>query len=144
MQSTLSVFAFALMVAGIAGCYYTNALFVASPVVIALQVLGVLLMLWARVTFGRRSFHAAAQPTAGGLVTTGPYRYLRHPIYTAAFFFVWPPAIFRGSAPAIGFATLLSIGAITRMLCEEYLLVRQYPDYAAYAKSTKRMIPFVF
>ena len=144
MQSTLSILAFALMVVGIAGCYYTNALFVPSPVVIALQLFGVLLMLWARVTFGRRSFHAAAQPTAGGLVRTGPYRFVRHPIYTAAQFFVWPPAIFRATAPAIAFAMLVTIGAIARMLCEEYLLVQQYPDYVEYAKSTKRMIPFVF
>ena len=50
MQSSLSVFAFALMVVGIAGCYYSHGLFVASPMVIALQLLGVLLMLWARVT----------------------------------------------------------------------------------------------
>lgn len=144
MQRSLSVFAFALMVAGIAGCYYSDALFMNLPIVIALQLCGVALMIWARITFGKRSFHAAANPTAGGLVTTGPYRYLRHPIYTAAFFFVWPPAIARGTPAALGFAALTSIGGITRMLCEEYLLVRQYPGYVEYAKTTKRMIPFVF
>jgi protein-S-isoprenylcysteine O-methyltransferase Ste14 len=69
---------------------------------------------------------------------------VRHPIYTAAQFFVWPPAIFRATALAIAFAILVSIGAIIRMLCEEYLLVRQYPGYLEYAKSTKRMIPYVF
>lgn len=144
MQSAFSVLAFALMVAGIAGSYYAGALFSDSPVVIAVQASGILLMLWARVTFGRRSFHAAASPTAGGVVTTGPYRYVRHPIYTAAQLFVWPPAIVRATPQAIAFAALVTIGAIGRMLCEEYLLVRQYPDYAGYAKATKRMIPFVF
>jgi protein-S-isoprenylcysteine O-methyltransferase Ste14 len=39
-------------------------------------------VIWARVAFGRRSFHLAANPTEGGLVTTGPYRLIRHPIYT--------------------------------------------------------------
>jgi protein-S-isoprenylcysteine O-methyltransferase Ste14 len=113
-------------------------------VVIAIQVFGVLLMLWARITFGRRSFHASAQPTVGGLVRTGPYRYIRHPIYTAAQCFVWPAAIVRGTAPAIGFAALVLVGGIIRMLCEEHLLVQQYPDYVDYARSTKRMIPYVF
>jgi len=100
--------------------------------------------LWARVTFGRRSFHAAADPTAGGLVNTGPYRYLRHPIYTAVCLFVWPPAIGSGSPRALAFAALVTAGAIIRMLCEESMLVRQYPAYRDYARTTKRMVPFVF
>jgi protein-S-isoprenylcysteine O-methyltransferase Ste14 len=144
MQRTWSVLAFVLMVAGIVGLYYSQALFFDAPVVIAFQAMALLLMLWARATFGRRSFHAAANPTAGGIVRTGPYRFLRHPIYTAACLFVWPPAIKNGSAPALAFAALVSTGAIIRMLCEEYLLVRQYPDYRDYARTTKRMIPFVF
>ena len=144
MQRAVSVLAFALMVAGIVGLYYSEALFFDAPVVIAFQAIALLLMLWARATFGRRSFHAAASPTAGGIVRTGPYRFLRHPIYTAACLFVWPPAIKNGSAMALAFAALVSAGAIIRMLCEEYLLVRQYPDYRDYARTTKRMIPFVF
>lgn len=143
-QRTLSVAAFALMVAGIVGLFYTHALFADAPVVIAFQVFGVVLMLWARATFGRRSFHAAANPTAGGLVTTGPYRYLRHPIYTAVFFFVWPPAIMSGSPLSLVFAALISAGAIIRMLCEEQLLIHQYPEYRDYARTTKRMVPYVF
>ena len=38
---------------------------------------------------------------------------------------------------------LISLGAVVRMLCEEHLLVRQYPEYAEYARTTKRMIPHV-
>jgi len=144
MQATLSVFAFASMVAGIVGLFYANALFTLSAIVIAAQACGVLLMIWARITFGKRSFHAAANPTSGGIVRTGPYRYLRHPIYTAVFFFVWPPAIHAGTGLSIAFAALISAGAIVRMLCEEYLLVRQYPEYAEYARTTKRMVPYVF
>ena len=50
-------------------------------------------MVAARITFGRRSFHAAANPTEGGLVTTGPYAYIRHPIYAAILYFVWAGAL---------------------------------------------------
>jgi protein-S-isoprenylcysteine O-methyltransferase Ste14 len=144
MYRTLSVPAFILMVAGIIGLYYSHALFVEVPAVIAVQVLAFLLMVWARITFGRRSFHAAADPTAGGLVRTGPYRYFRHPIYTAVTLFVWPPAIDNASLLAIACAALVTIGAVIRMLCEEHLLVQQYPEYRDYARTTKRMIPFVF
>lgn len=143
-RAALSVPAFAAMVAGIVGLFYRGPLFVASPVVIACQVAAFALMLWARITFGRRSFHAAASPTAGGVVRSGPYAYLRHPIYTAACLFVWPPALLARTPIAIGCAALVTAGAIVRMLCEEALLVQQYPDYAEYARTTKRMLPYVF
>jgi len=132
------------MVAGLVGLFYAGSLFLRLPWVIAVQAFAVLLMLWARITFGRRSFHASATPTAGGLVSTGPYRFIRHPIYTAVMFFVWPGAIALHSPAAIGFAVLIFVGAIVRMLREEDLLVRQYPAYVEYARATKRMIPYVF
>jgi protein-S-isoprenylcysteine O-methyltransferase Ste14 len=144
VEERLSVLAFASMVAGVIGQFYAGALLSWSPVVIAIQACGALLMVWARVTFGKRSFHPAANPTAGGIVTTGPYRHLRHPIYTAILFVVWPPAIADRSILPIACAALITAGAMVRMLCEEHLLVRQYPDYADYSRVTKRMIPFVF
>jgi protein-S-isoprenylcysteine O-methyltransferase Ste14 len=144
MTARLSVIGFALMGGGVIGLFYTNALFSPSPIVIGLQAVAVLLMLSARITFGRRSFHAAATPTEGGLVQTGPYRYLRHPIYAAACLFVWPPAIAGAAILPIVCALAVSAGALVRILCEEALLMRQYPGYASYARATKRMIPYVF
>jgi protein-S-isoprenylcysteine O-methyltransferase Ste14 len=132
------------MVAGLAGLLVRQELFSPSPLVIAIQVCAVALMVWARITFGQRSFHAAANPTAGGLVTSGPYRFIRHPIYTAVCLFLWPGAIAHGSAIALSLALLSTVGAVLRMWCEEQLLVGTYPEYAVYAKKTKRMIPGVF
>lgn len=74
-------------------------LFARHPVGIALQVAAAALMLWARLTFGTRSFHAAANPTAGGLVTTGPYRFWRHPIYAAILLFLWAGVLSQRHAP---------------------------------------------
>jgi protein-S-isoprenylcysteine O-methyltransferase Ste14 len=39
---------------------------------------------------------------------------------------------------------VLFAGAILRILPEEQMLILRYPDYPQYAKTTKRMIPFVF
>ena len=51
-----------------------HALLAATPIGIALQALAALLMLWARLTFGMRSFHAGATPTAGGARQAHPTR----------------------------------------------------------------------
>ena len=83
LLKTLSIIGYIGMIGGLLGLLATRSLFSPSPLVISVQVLPLLLFLWARVTFGRRSYHVVADPTAGGLVTRGPYRYIRHPIYSA-------------------------------------------------------------
>ena len=138
-----SVLAFALMVAGLVWMLVQRVLLARSGAALAVQIAAVLLMIWARITFGRRSFHAAADPTGGGLVTTGPYAYLRHPIYAAVTYFAWAGAIDRHTAAAVAGALLVTCGAFVRMLAEEQLLVEMYPAYAAYRARTARVVPFL-
>jgi protein-S-isoprenylcysteine O-methyltransferase Ste14 len=140
---TGSVLAFAGAVAGIAFLVLRHELLATHPLGIAVQVLAFALMIWARVTFGRRSFHAAANPTAGGLVTHGPYRYWRHPIYAAILYFVWAGIASHLTQEAVAAAVLVTLGLVTRMLLEERLLRREYPGYEVYARQTRRVIPFV-
>jgi protein-S-isoprenylcysteine O-methyltransferase Ste14 len=144
MLKTLSVVGFLLMIAGMLGLLATRSLLSPAPVVIAVQLAAVGLMIWARTTFGMRSFHASADPTAGGLVTTGPYRFVRHPIYTAVCLFAFAGALAHLSVVSLGLALLVLFGALARMRCEEHLLLQRYPEYSAYAATTKRMLPFVF
>ena len=144
MLKLLSVVGLLLMVAALFGLVATRSLFSRSPTIIAVQIAAVALVVWARVTFGRRSFHAAANPTEGGLVTTGPYRFMRHPIYTAVCLFAFAGALAHVSLTAVGLALLVFVGALGRMLAEERLVAQRYPEYADYAARTRRMIPFVF
>ena len=143
MLKTVSVSCFALMVAGLAGLLIGQSLFAQGPLGISAQVAAVVLI-WARITFGRRSFHAAADPTAGELVTSGPYAFFRHPIYTAVCLFCLAGALTYRTPAAFGWLVLVFAGAIGRMFCEETLLRARYPEYASYARRTARMVPFLF
>src|SRR4029077_5096903 len=98
------------MVAGLVGLFSSGALFASHPLVIAIQVAAFLLMVAARITFGRRSFHAAANPTEGGLVTTGPYGFLPHPIYAAILYFIWAGALDHFSWRVLAYAALITAG----------------------------------
>jgi protein-S-isoprenylcysteine O-methyltransferase Ste14 len=144
MLKSLSIIAYFGMVGGLVGLLTTKYLFSASLFVIAPQVAALLLMIWARITFGRRSFHVAANPTAGGLVTTGPYRFIRHPIYTAVCLFTVPGAVAHWTWFSALLGALVVASALVRMLFEEKLLVARYPEYGQYVASTSRMIPFLF
>ena len=142
-----SIVATLVLVAAVMLLLRQQTLLARHPIGRVMQGLAVALMLWARWTFGRRSFHAAADPTEGGLVTTGPYRYWRHPIYAAVLLFVWAGVLAQGTLPAM-LAVLLAATATVatgvRIHAEEVALRTAFPAYAAYARSTSRLIPFVF
>ena len=144
MLKTVSVLCFLLMGAGLVGLLIGNTLLAQGPLGISAQVAAVALMIWARITFGRRSFHAAANPTAGELVTSGPYAFVRHPIYTAVCLFCLAGALTYRTPAAFGWLGLEFTGAFGRMLCEETLLRARYPEYGSYTSRTARMVPFLF
>ncbi|HLJ29771.1 MAG TPA: isoprenylcysteine carboxylmethyltransferase family protein [Candidatus Angelobacter sp.] len=114
-----------------------------GPVSATLQIAGVQLVLWARLTFGWRSFHFAANPTQGPLITQGPYRCIRNPIYAAVLLICWTGTAAHWSALNGLLALVIGVTVVIKIACEEKLLRSAYPEYEEYARRTSRLIPFV-
>lgn len=142
--NSLSLLGLAASYCALGALFLRRSLLAAGPAGLAVQVLALCLLVWARLTFGMRSFNASPGPTAGGLVTTGPYRYLRHPIYAAALYLTWAGVLTHPSMFNFMLGLVPVAGLGFRMLAEEQLVVAQYPEYAAYAARTARVIPFLF
>lgn len=115
-----------------------------NPLTIIIQICSVVLMIWARVTFGIRSFHPAANPTKGKLITSGPYHWLWHPIYAAIIYFFAACIISYPFAETVAAVVVIIAGLSVRMVIEEKFLSVAYQEYAAYSKSSKRIFPFIF
>lgn len=135
--------AYVLLAVPLAFLVVTKRFFSPSPIVIGVQIAGVLLVVWARLTFGMRSLHVGSNATAGGLVTTGPYRFVRHPIYAGALVILAGALAAHHDVEAWIAAGCVAAGLVVRMIAEERAVVRTYPEYADYAKRTKRIIPWV-
>jgi len=89
-----------------------------------------------------RSF--STMPEARRLVTTGPYALVRHPLYAAeALATIGIVLQFRSGAALALLAAQLAL-QVRRMNYEEAVLTRAFPEYAAYARSTSRIVPGVF
>ena len=144
MLKPISVVGYVVMVGGFLALLAQRAVFSASPFVMAVQAIALLLLAWARWTFGRRSFHFAANPTQGGLITNGPYRYIRHPIYAAVSLFTWAGIAGHWSWAAFSCGLVVLVGALARIFSEEILVAARYPEYADYARHTWRMVPYIF
>lgn len=118
-----------------------------------LVVVAVALGAWALSANRLGNFNIRPEPKSGGhLVTGGPYRYIRHPMYLAVLVatagFVAGYADFSASRPAdlariaawLGLAIVLH----AKSRIEERALRALHPDYATYAQKTRRVIPFIF
>ncbi len=140
---SLSVVATFVLIAAVLALGAVGGLFSWSPGVIAVQIAAALLSIWARVTFGLRSFHYAANPTPGGLVTTGPYRFVRNPIYASIWLLTWAGIVVHWSFVTVVLDLIILAALVVRILCEERFLREHFPDYPAYARSTSRLIPFI-
>lgn len=139
-----SILGFVIAVSAMVALVSTNSLFGVGPISIGIQVVAALWMVWARIVFGVRSFHAAANTTEGELVTSGPFAYMRNPIYAAVVLFVWAGVAVHFSFvnALLGLAVL--VGMLTRIYFEEQMLRARYPEYAEYARRVKRLVPLVF
>jgi protein-S-isoprenylcysteine O-methyltransferase Ste14 len=109
-----------------------------------LCIAGLLIALWARVTLGSNWSGMVTLKEGHELVERGPYRFVRHPIYTGMLVMFFATALVQRHLA--GFVGLLLIFASfwIKLGFEESLMLQQFPErYAAYRQRTKRIIPFV-
>jgi len=76
------------------------------------------------------------------VVSSGIYRYIRHPIYTGDILLLLGLELCLNSWLVLGLALLVPVVAM-QAIKEEQKLVNALPDYAAYIRRTKRFIPFL-
>jgi protein-S-isoprenylcysteine O-methyltransferase Ste14 len=110
-----------------------------------LAVSGAALVLWSRTDLGSAWSLVPTADQETGLVTTGPYHLVRHPIYLGLSMLAMGEALAFSSWPAV--VVVLSAIAPTflwRAWAEERLLAETFGErYADYQKRTKRMLPYL-
>jgi protein-S-isoprenylcysteine O-methyltransferase Ste14 len=100
--------------------------------------------IWARGHIGRNWGTPMTQKEKPELVTSGPYRLVRHPIYSGIL------VAGGGTAVALSWPWLIAVGLagvyfIYSATVEERYLTGQFPDtYPMYKRTTKMLLPFIF
>jgi protein-S-isoprenylcysteine O-methyltransferase Ste14 len=111
---------------------------------LAIFLLGLALAVWARICLGRNWGTAMSEKVDPELVTTGPYRTIRHPIYSGIILAM------IGTALAVSFFWLIAVVLLGAYMLycavmEERYMAGLFPDaYPRYKQSTRMLIPFIF
>jgi protein-S-isoprenylcysteine O-methyltransferase Ste14 len=109
----------------------------------ALLVSGLLLAVWARLHLGRNWGMPMTERAEPELVTSGPYRFVRHPIYSGLLLGLVGTALATDLLGLI-LAVLLGVYFYYAASVEEKNLTATFPTaYPAYRTATKMLIPFV-
>jgi protein-S-isoprenylcysteine O-methyltransferase Ste14 len=111
---------------------------------VALAAIELSFVWWARIHLGRLWSDLVAKKAGHHVVDTGPYRLVRHPIYSGLIFAAFATAIEKGSSLALFGAALLTLAFYTKARREERFLRAQLGEdaYEAYARKTAMLVPF--
>lgn len=112
---------------------------------VSICVLGLVVAMWSHKVLGAEWSRDVELKQGHKLVERGPYRFMRHPIYTGHLLMGLGTAIASGSLVAFtGLASFVG-GFWIKLNQEERLLLRGFPDeYPAYKERVKALIPYLF
>lgn len=107
--------------------------------------LSILLVIWAGFALNMKNAHVIPNPRKEAtLIKRGPYKLIRHPMYSALFLLTIPMTINYFNETRLVILIIFSVNMIYKMFYEEKLLKEKYIDYKNYMKSTFRLIPYIF
>jgi protein-S-isoprenylcysteine O-methyltransferase Ste14 len=114
-------------------------------VLVAPTAAGLLFTWWARIHLGRLWSDSVVKKAGHHVVDTGPYRHVRHPIYSGLIFAAFATAIQKATPSALLGVALLTLAFWTKARREERFLRAELGEktYDAYARKTPMLVPFV-
>jgi len=112
---------------------------------LAISVLGIIVGLYTLAHNKLGNFGVYPEPIPDAcLVTTGPYRWIRHPMYTSLLLFMLGIALYRHGWPNYAGMLILATAIYGKMHREEGHLHEKCADYSDYVKRTHRLLPKIY
>jgi protein-S-isoprenylcysteine O-methyltransferase Ste14 len=104
---------------------------------------GLFIAIWARIALGGNWSAKVTLKENHELVQRGPYRAVRHPIYSGLLLMILGTAILTGQVGGFVVLAFCSCGLWMKLRREEALLTKHFPEYSEYTRRTSALVPFV-
>lgn len=112
---------------------------------IAIEALGLAFAVWARYHLGQYWSGTITIKQDHRLIQTGPYRWMRHPIYTGFVLGIAGTALSLGEVRGLLAIALILLAYLRKIHMEERFLRAEFgDDYALYRQHVKALIPFIY
>ena len=109
---------------------------------VAITAAGIAFAIWARVYLGGNWSSSVTVKVGHQLVRTGPYRWVRHPIYTGLLFALLGTALVRGQVRGLVAVVLAYVGFKIKSKIEEHAMSNTFgAEYAEYSRTTGAIVP---
>jgi protein-S-isoprenylcysteine O-methyltransferase Ste14 len=123
----------------------TGPLFPSNAVLLVLELLGIGLGIWAILAMRIGNFNIMPDPLKHSqLVTSGPYRMIRHPMYLAILLTTLPLIIYSFDIFRLAIWLVLLIDLIFKLVYEENLLSEKLVGYDRYIERSFRLFPYIY
>jgi protein-S-isoprenylcysteine O-methyltransferase Ste14 len=123
----------------------TGPLFPSNAVLLVLELLGIGLGIWAILAMRIGNFNIMPDPLKHSqLVTSGPYRMIRHPMYLAILLTTLPLIIYSFDIFRLAIWLVLLIDLICKLIYEENLLSVKLVGYDRYIERSFRLFPYIY
>lgn len=116
----------------------------ASAPGVLLVALGLGFAVWARRWLGANWSARVTVKEGHSLVTSGPYRIVRHPIYSGGLLALLGTALAQGELRGFLALALAFVAFLIKSRFEEARMRAVFPEYERYAKRTPALVPFLF
>jgi protein-S-isoprenylcysteine O-methyltransferase Ste14 len=123
----------------------TGPILARNPLLLTMEAAAVLLGVWALLTVRIGNVHVVPDPRLGAtLVRSGPYRWIRHPMYAALLLGALALVLESPTPLRWGLLVVLLIDLVVKLHYEERILLDHFAGYAEYMAASKRLIPYIY
>ena len=144
MNKFVSVCLVTIQVASIMYLAITGSIIPSSAFLLILELLFVLFGLWAMAEMKFRFNIFPSLLNNSSLISSGPYKLVRHPMYTSTIFITLIWIINDFTYIRLSAWIMLVIVLNLKTFYEEKILDEEFPEYKIYKSKTKKLIPFLY